>query len=72
MRRWFRDWTPIIGVVLFVVALAWLLWKVRGLPSDRRGDATGWGQLVLAVGGAAAAVIGAVWKMAGPSAPVTR
>lgn len=61
MRR-FRDRTLIIGVVLFSGALAWSFWRIWVLPSDQRDDAIGLGQLVLAAGGAAAAVIGAVWK----------
>jgi hypothetical protein len=62
MRRWFRDWTPIIGVVLFVVALAWSIWQIFVLPPDQRGDAIGLGQFVLAAVGLAATAIGAVWK----------
>jgi hypothetical protein len=62
MRRWFRDWTPIIGVALLVGALAWSLWRTSVLPPDQRGDAIGMGQLALAAAGAAAAAIGAVLK----------
>jgi hypothetical protein len=35
MRRWFRDWTPIIGVVLFVVALAWSVRRISVLPPNQ-------------------------------------
>ncbi len=58
MRRWFRNNALRAGVALVVAALAWWAWRTSRLPEDQRGDASGFGQFLLAALGLALAAIG--------------
>jgi hypothetical protein len=63
MRRRFGSWTPILGAGLLAVGLAWWAWKLSQLPPDERGNASGWGQFVLAAVTLTVAAIGAAARV---------